>query len=205
MIKSLRFLNKKIGRVRLEFAFEEGGDFVEDDFGAGVDGFLGDAVIMMVDLVDGAVEGVLHIETEFRGGFFDRGGGGAFDFGVGRELGPGVDGNFDVVEAPDFAEGRLAGFEAKAGGFEDSDGVVVVADSDVGLVYAVEGKVLDLFISHEDLVAFVADAEEGMGAGVENDATHEGFRLDACGAERGEFLAVSVFADVEEGGFDFFV
>lgn len=194
----------KIGRVRLEFALEEGGDFVEDDFGTGVDGFMWDAVIMMVNFVDGAVEGVLHIETEFCGGFLDGSGRRTFDFGVGWELRPGVDGDFGIAEAPDFAEGGLVGFEAEAGGLQDSDSVVVIADDDVGFVDAVEREVADAFIGHEDLVAFVADAEVGVGAGVKNSAAHQSFRFDTGGTKCGEFGAVGIFVDVEEGGFDFF-
>lgn len=195
----------KIGRVRLEFALEEGGDFVEDDFRTGVDGFMWDAVIMMVNFVDGAVEGILHVEAKFFRDCFDGSRGGAFDFGVGRKLGPGVDGNFDIAEAPDFAEGGLVGFEAEAGGLEDGDGVVVITDGDVGFAHAVEGEVVDLFISHDDLNAFIADAEEGVGAGVEDNAAHEDFGFSAGGAEIFELGAVGGFVDVEEGGFKFFI
>ncbi len=105
---------------------------------------------------------------------------------------------------PDFAEGGLAGFEAETGGFENGDGVVVIADSDVGFVHAVEGEMVDLFVGHEDLVTFVADAEKRMGTGVEDDATHEDFWFDAGGAGLSELSAVGVFVDVEESGFDFF-
>ena len=55
-------------------------------------------------------------------------------------------------------------FEAtETGGFENGDGVVVIVDSDVGFVHAVEGEMVDLFVGHEDLVTFVADAEKRMG------------------------------------------
>ncbi len=105
---------------------------------------------------------------------------------------------------PDFAEGGLAGFEAETGGFENGDGVVVIADSDVGFVHAVEGEMVDLFVGHEDLVTFVADAEKRMGTGVEDDATHEDFWFDAGGAGLSELSAVGVLVDVEESGFEFF-
>lgn len=105
---------------------------------------------------------------------------------------------------PNFAESGLAGFEAEAGRFKDGDSVVVTTDGNVGFIYAVEGEVVDLFVGHEDLVAFVADAEKRMRASVEDNTTHKSFGLDAGGAGFGEFSAVSVFVDVEEGGFEFF-
>lgn len=105
---------------------------------------------------------------------------------------------------PDFAEGGLAGFQAEAGRFEDGDSGVVVACGDIAFVHAVEGEVVDLFIGHDDLVAFVADAEEGMGAGVEDDAAHQSFGLFAGGTERLKLFAVSVFINIEESGFVFF-
>lgn len=98
----------------------------------------------------------------------------------------------------------MAGFDAETGGFEDGDGGGVIADGDVAFVDAAQGEVLDAFISHDDLITFVADAEEGVGAGVEDDAAHEDFGFRADGAERGELRAVGGFVDVEEGGFVFF-
>lgn len=165
---------------------------------------MGNAIIAMIDLVDGAVESVLHIEAEFGGDFFDGGRGWAFDFGVGREMGPGVDGDFDAVKMPNFAEGFLAGFEAETGRLENGDGVVIVADGDIALVDTGEGEIGDLFEGHDDSIAFVTDAEKGMGPGIKNDAAHEGFGFDAGGTKGFKLCAVGGFVDVEEAGFVFF-
>lgn len=179
------------------------GDVGEFDFRTVVDVVPSDIKVEVIDLIDGAVEGVGHVEAEPARSGFDRVFVGAFDFDITGNPGPSVDIDFDVAKFPLLAVGFLFGFRLETESLDKVDSFVEIIDFEADFFHARESETVEMFVAHGDAVAFVADASERMFVDIKNRATHEGFGLDESGAGGSELVAKLIFVNIDESGFDF--
>lgn len=211
-MKRSDFTRLVIVRHRVEFgeegAVDPGGWFAieSDDGRLLVHDVAVDTVIMVIGAVDRAKLRVGAVEAEQLGGGPDAVGAGAFDFDEARDPRPGVEADFAAVKLPFLAESLLVSFASEMSTFDEGDRTVVVVGDDINFPGAEDVVVVfDVFISQDDFAALVADADELVRAGVEDDAFHLDFWLGAGSAGALEPRTEGGFVDVEELGFDFVI
>lgn len=96
----------------------------------------------------------------------------AFDFDVGRNPWPSIDGDFNVIEFPFFSVRFLNRFDFKTASFEQGDAVFIATDFDTDFFHTVNSEGIEVLVAHSDAVALVADTGIGMFAKVKNCAAH---------------------------------
>ena len=138
-----------------------------------VDDFWVDAIVVLIGSVDGSVFGVGFLETKFFGDLPNFVFGWRLDFDKSWQPRPGVDAELSVTECPNFAFGFLAGLSFEAAAAQKKNGVVVIVHFDIDF-FGAENRMIvaDIFICHDDFVAFVANASERMLASIEDSTSH---------------------------------
>lgn len=105
---------------------------------------------------------------------------------------------------PDFTQSFLVSFDLEATRFEEFDGIIIAIYCEIDFLRADERiAVLDVFVSHDDLLTFVADASELMRSETEDDTFHEDFWLNKLRPAGFELMTEVVFVNIEKLGFDF--
>lgn len=160
----------------------------------------------MISAIDRTKFGGRFLKSKLPSSMPNRVFGRPFNFDKTGNPRPSIDTDFNVLVVPSFSQSLLMCFDRQAGTLHKENGIIVIVDCEVDFLSAENTfVVVDVFVSHNDLIAFVAYTNKLMWSNIKYDALHFELWFDAGGANLFEFLTNFVFVDVEKLSFDFVV